>query len=510
MKTINKLTLALLLMVSFNCNDLEEEVYSDFLSQNFFQTEEQFQTQGLGLYNTFNHVIWEWWMMDFLIYPSKYAVTRQGGDVWWKKTVYGALETAHANRYANVWSIAYRCIGRANTIIKYAETSPLMESNPELVQNHIAEARWFRAYAYFNLVQMFGDVPIYDEPIETPEQELLFQGRMPKEEVYDLILEDLNYASEFLPVSWDNLPPGRVTKATGTMLLGKVYLTTAGLPLNRTENYNLAIEVLKPLADNPGDYNVELLSNWKSIFDKDNEGNKEILFALNNTYENLYGGVLPHFTNPLFSGFASNNGRPAYNLAWSYDLYQLYEDDDIRKQEGFTMTYTDIRNGNEITYDPLPLNPPANQYKGRNGICGTKYQDPTPIGNVIHEKDVIIYRYADVFLMLSEAYMEMNMIPEAQNYLNIVRSRVNASNVEEADQQNLRQIIRDERMRELYNEYSELYDMRRWGTAEENYMEHPVRLRRAPNRPWEDKFLLCPIPDIELSANPNLTQNPGW
>ena len=126
-------------------------------------------------------------------------------------------------------------------------------------------------------------------------------------------------------------------------------------------------------------------------------------------------------------------GGTGPNYAWSYDygLVELYEDEDVRKQDGFTFTYTHTGNGNTITYNPNTANPRGATYAGRNGICGTKYQDVVGNGNNVHEKDVIIYRYVDTFLMLAEAYVESNRPADALNYLNIARARVNASTVTE-------------------------------------------------------------------------------
>jgi hypothetical protein len=500
--------LSLFFLVLTCCGDIEEEVFSEFPASDFYKNEDQLQSQSLGMYNTFKHVVWEWWMYDILVFPSKYAVTRNVNEVWWKKAVYGILETNQANRYNDVWGISYNCVNRANTIVKYAETSPIYKDNPDLVKQYIAEARWFRAYCYFNLVQLFGDVPLYEEPTENNDYDVLFKARTSKNEIYKVIKEDLIYASEYLPVKWEKTLPGRVTKATAIMLLGKVYLTTAGLPLNQTGNYEKTISTLLPLANNPNDYNVELLSDWKSIFNKKNEGNKEILFAFGKIYENQFGSVLPFHSNPLNSPFAANGG--GYNMAWSYDLVELYDDNDIRKYKGFTYSYVAINNGNTIIFDKNSVDPNATTYASRNGICSTKYIDGEASQNVQHEKDVIVYRYADVFLMLAEAYLEINKPTEAKEYLKVIRDRVNANEVTTTNQLELRQIIRDERMRELYGEYTELYDMRRWGTAKENYLNHPVRLWRTPSRGWDEKYLLSPIPDNQRSANPNLTQNQGW
>ncbi|MGB5983183.1 MAG: RagB/SusD family nutrient uptake outer membrane protein [Nonlabens sp.] len=497
----------------YSCDqELEEEIFSTYSADTFFQDEEQLQAQNLGIYQAFRHVTWEQDMYFLVTMTNRYATTRQPNFAI--HNVYNTVDE-QPFRYFRTWNTAYRAIARANTVIKFAPQGSFnTEDNEDIVKQYIAEARWMRAYTYFQLVQLFGDIPLYTEPVENADPEVIFKARSSVSEVYDLIIEDLIYANENLPVSWPRTgDSGRVRKAGGAFLLGKVYLASAGLPLQRTENYQNAIDVLKPLADNPGEFDVELLQNWSSVFDINNEGNKEILFAHGNVYENLLGAVLPFWTNPQFSefgGIQSNNRGSSYLLAWHPDLLDLYETGDDRLEDGFTYSYTRINNGNTVTYRPTPLNVPGLVYGGRNGICGTKYQDPGAIGNVIHSKDHIVYRYAETFLLLAEAYTEIGQTGDALPYLNMVRDRVNTSDITISDQDQLRTVVREERMRELYAEMQEMFDARRWGTAEEEFNESRLRQWRFPNQGWDEKFILSPIPDVELAKNPNLTQNPGW
>lgn len=494
----------------FSCDtELEEEIFSTYSADTYFRNEEQLQAQNLGIYQAFTHVVWEQDMYFLVSMTNRYATTRQPNFA-----IHSAYNTVNDQpfRYERLWNVGYSAIERANTVIKYAPLGPFYQDNEEIGKQYIAEARWMRAYTYFQLTQLFGDLPLHTEPVESADPAELFKPRSPVQDIYDLIIEDLIYANENLPLIWQDTGSGRVTKAGGAFLLGKVYLTSAGFPLQITENYQKAIDALKPLADNPGDYDVQLLQDWKSIFSIDNEGNKEIIFAHGNVYQNLLGAVLPFWANPIrseFGGVQSNAGSN-YLVAWHPDLLDFYEEDDVRLQDGFTYSYTRIDNGNTVNYNPTPLNVPPNVYGGRNGICSTKYQDGGASGNVIHSKDHIVYRYVDAFLMLAEAYNENNQPAEALPYLNIARNRVNASNITITDPNQLRTVIREERLRELYAEMGELFDIRRWNTTEEEYNEHLLRQFRFPNQSWDERYRLSPIPFVELGKNPNLTQNPGW
>lgn len=512
MKNTKILTLLIILFGFLSCNDLQEELYSTYSSSDFYQNEEQLQTQTMGVYNSFRITTWEQNMYFLGTMPGRYT-TSTGPLTFNNHAVYATSETEN-RRYGEIWKIAYESISRANTVIKYAVTSPLYKEKPALVNQYVAEAKWMRAYCYFHLVQFFGGVPIYIEPVESTDNAVLFKGRNSTQEVYNLIIEDLLFAKDNLPVKWIKTGRGRAVKSAATFLLGKVYLTSAGLPLNKTENYQKAIDVLKPLADNPSLYDVALETNWKNIFSINNEGNKEIIFAHGHFYDLAGGGILPVWTNPkgsLLGGIISGSGSE-YLLAWHPDILLLFESTDVRKLDGFTYTYVD-KSGKSTTYtipDPTGAGA-ATRYAGRNGICSTKYIDPGATTNSGHSKDHIVYRYADVFLMLAEAYNEIGNPGSALPYLKTVRDRVKASTITSLNQIALRDIIRTEKVREFYGEMGELFDLRRWGTVEVEYQESRIRKWKYPSKPWEPKFILSPIPDTEISKNPEkLIQNPGW
>lgn len=510
MKLKKLLILGILLTGFISCDQkLEEDIFSTYSANNFFNNEEQLQAQNLGIYEAFRHVVWEQDMYFLVSMTSRYATSRVLNFA-----LHAAYQTPDEQpvRYERLWNIGYNAISRANTIIKSVPESTFYADNPEIAKQYIAEARWMRAYSYFQLTQLFGDLPLYTEPVESADPDILFKGRSSTQEIYDVIIEDLIYANENLPVSWSKTGSGRVAKAGGAFLLGKVYLTSAGAPLKITANYQKAIDALKPLADNPSNYNVSLLADWKSVFSIDNEGNNEIIFAHGNIYENLLGSVLPFWTNPQFSEFGGIQSRDGsgYQIAWHPALLDLYEPLDTRLADGFTYTYTRINNNQTITYSRIPLRSRGQRYEGRNGISMTKYQDGGAIGNVIHSKDHIVYRLVDAYLMLAEAYNENGDPASALPYLKTARDRVNASAITTTNQATLRTIIREERIRELYGEMGELFDIRRWDIAEEEYNNHRLRQWRNPGQGWDEKFKLSPIPFVELGKNPNLTQNEGW
>lgn len=512
MKNTKILALLLILFGFLSCNDLDEELFSAYSADNFYKNEDQLLTQTMSVYSPFRTTTWEQDAYFLTIYPGRFATSR-GNDTYVNHAIY-ATNQLEPVRYERVWRALYDAIAKANTVIKYAPTSPLNAKTPALVSRYVAEARWMRAYCYFQLVQFWGNVPIYTEPVESTDNDVLFKGRSPVQEVYDLIIEDLLFANSNLPVTWTNTGRGRAVKATAAFLLGKVYLTSAGLPLNKKENYKKAIDVLKPLADNPALFDVALETNWRNIFSINNEANKEIIFSHAHNYEVGNGGVLPFWANPsgsLLGGVISTTGA-GYLIAWNPEILLLFDATDVRRTEGFTYTFAN-RLGVSTTYVTTDTGPnPAGRYAGRNGICSTKYIDPGSTGNTNHSKDFIVYRYADVFLMLAEAYNEDGKAALALPYLKTIRDRVRATTaITTTEYDPLKNIIRTERLRELFGEPGDLFDFRRWGTAELEFNENRLRRWKQPTKTWEPKFILSPLPEIELAKNPKLLpNNPGW
>jgi hypothetical protein len=121
-------------------------------------------------------------------------------------------------------------------------------------------------------------------------------------------------------------------------------------------------------------------------------------------------------------------------------------------------------------------------------------------------------RLADAYLIIAEAACETDDLAKARLYLNTLRARSNASEITTNDQDELRQIIRDERFRELHGEYKAVFDIRRWGpeVVRDHFENHPARLRFNATFTWSDRNLLWPIPQEELTYNALMEQNEGW
>tara|TARA_B100000809_G_C15140818_1_gene533264 strand:- start:14037 stop:15590 length:1554 start_codon:yes stop_codon:yes gene_type:complete len=497
-------SMLLLLFSLVACDQLiEEEIFSEFSAENFLKNEEELTAQTLGLYRVDNQVKYAESFEKLVLSVSNIYTTRIVGNA-----SFGAYQTSSASsEYSAVWQESYQLIARANTIIKNAPNAPI---DIVKINEFVAEAKFNRAYHYFHLTRLFGELPLYSTRVESADKEVLYPSRSSVEDVYKLIIEDLIYAKDNLPMkSWGNdSPPGRVKAAAAYNLLGLVYLTQSGLPLQNTEGYNNAISTIEEMLLLKSDLGVDLLPNWYDNFSRGE--NSEKLYSMSAVIggdKNSMGKI--NNGSGSFYGF-----QTSYNHALTYEFYDLFHEDDVRQKDGLFYSYK-YDNGAVVTYNPAAEIDAKNKtasYRGRNGISMAKYVDSLATGGGSHECDVMYMRFAESYLILAEAYCEINELDNARQYLQIVRDRagLSAVPVTETDQEALRQIIRQERWFELFGENTEVYDIRRWGTTKGNFDTHVAVDRWIPDAVWRDGYVLYPIPSRELTTNPNMTQNDDW
>ena len=418
-----------------------------------------------------------------------------------------------------VWQMLYKIISRANAVISNANKAV---SDTNVANIYIAEAKFNRAYAYFNLVRDFGGVPLMKNEITSIAQsDAIFAPQSSIEETYAFIIEDLQFAEKTLPDIWDSQNEGRITDGAAKALLGKVYLTMAGKPLEKPGYFQMAVDKLSEVtgAANEAKYNYGLLNDFTSIFSTTNEYNKEIIFSYGFVATGSITGNITPFLTALDGLWEPSGTQPQWGMTYKY--YQLFEPNDVRRD--FTAVFRFKAdgagaNGDSVIYDPVTWHY-INQRTGlpifnttvRYGLgFGKSGRDARPLGSSpwYYQDDVIEMRYADVLLMLAEASNEVGKVNDALILLNRVRQRANASQYTLTD---LRQKIRNERKLELMGEGTTVYDIRRWGTLQEemNAMD-PNQILNNALPPYSAKLELYPIPQSEMDANPNLVQNPGW
>jgi len=518
---------AFILFTAVSCKDnLEETPFSSLSKEVVFKDEEGLNQATIGVYQA-------WTAPDYFDISNRFILTESGhryatagigigADPYYR---FGHLPNSGA--FESVWARFYKIIFRANTVIanaKLAVPEDETEADP-----YIAEARFLRAYAYFNLVRCFGGVPlILQEITSLKDTDLIFGARATDVEVYNAIIEDLTFAESILPDSRGGAELGRVSAGTAKAMLGKVYLTMAGKPLSKTEYFQKAADKLKEVVGvvNEETYDFELLPDFASVFALANERNREIVLSFSYfvNSSNPNGNILPFNLFP--SGLVNGDEQTNYGL--TYDYYKLFEKTDTRRDFTLVTRYafkgtgrTDTQPGDSIIYDPVKANYinkrtnlPFAHDDYKYGIAyGKLAREARPAGAAIqgYGADLIELRFSDVLLCYAEALVETGKTAEALPILNRVRQRAKASLSKAATVADLRAAIRNERRLELTGEFTTVFDIRRWGTlSQEIAAMSPDQIVDNVLLPYTPKLEIYPIPQSQIDANPNLKQNTGW
>lgn len=478
---------ALLLMssVPFGCKDflaLDPPYTQD--AENFFQTQEDYERALVGAYDLLQASFLSVWIGEIAsdnTIAGGESVTDTEGLHQIDEMTHGGVNTELRSLFR--WN--YAGVTRANYILENQDNIDFTG------KDHIlAEARFLRAFYYFELVKFFGDVPlVLDRRLGV--QEATEIPRSPASEVYAQIEADLIAAAAVLqPISAEK---GRATRGAALALLGKAYLYQA----KYAEAANTLGEVIST-----GGYS--LISDYNNLFTVANENNSETVFDVE--YSGLEGGsygclvCLEGNAGPGFHGIRQYNG-PVYGDGNSYnlptqDLYDAFDASDPRRDA----TVLDIDafiaqqpNASDITY--------AIGAGGHTGYYNNKYikrlgEIGLPDNDLTSPVNYRVIRYADVLLMAAEANFQNGNTGIAETYVNEVRNRVGMPNISLGSVED----IWNERRLELSCEGHRFFDLVRTGQAASSIAGFQV-----------NKNELFPIPQVEIDlAGGNWTQNTGY
>lgn len=358
----------------------------------------------------------------------------------------------HVNIDNSFWKPAYKNIYAANLAIeKLAQSQSLSAS---LKNQLTGEAKLIRAFCYFQLANLFGDVPLataskYTENVSSP--------RAPVAAVYSQIISDLLDAQNLLPADYTTGERVRPNKWTAAALLSKCYLYTGNWQKAEAEATGII---------NSGQYSLE--TDLNNVF---LNSSTEAIWQLIpvrpgfNTYEGLE--ILP------ISAFSS----PTYLV--TTELRNAFETGDNRKVAWIKSRVFN----NDTLYYPF-------KYKVPNSTVLTEYY--------------MVFRLAEQYLIRAEAAINQNKISDAQADINMIRTRAGLANTVASDAPSLKMAIEQERRIELFSEWgNRWYDLKRTGRAN-------VVLAGLKGADWQPTDTLWPIPQPEINLNPSLTQNPGY
>lgn len=267
MKKISIIVISILTLSITSCKKfLAEDPKGLITNTNFWQNEADAIAGVNGVYQTMRADVGNGippiYMVEIISDDGALSGSALGERLELENVIYNSQH----NYPRTLWTNAYKAIDRANNVLLYVYDTVKLKAS--IVRRVRAEAQFLRAFNYFRLVQLYGDVPLQKEPADITKGNLL-PARAPSADVYKLIIEDLQYAENNLEDFYDYnsaVNGGRATKAAAKALLGKVYLTMAGYPLNDAGKYPLAAAKLKELIDNKVQYNLDLNPSYANIF----------------------------------------------------------------------------------------------------------------------------------------------------------------------------------------------------------------------------------------------------
>ncbi len=430
------------------------------------------------------------------------------------------LNGTNVNGYINgIWSTMYDAISDANNAVKYVPQTPGVDDTRS--RQLVGEARFFRGWAYFTLVRLFGEVPIVTRPYESLDS--LFLPKSPTSEVYAQIVADLTYAIDEGGLSESTMANNgyRVTKGAAQAVLADVYLTMGGFPLQDDQSANAAAvaeALINTGAHSLAQNNADELADGDFTNSAYNQIRREETRATEDIYpiEFLIGisnSEYPRFCWPVtttsLTKYDITNGayQPRAEFLNGYD-----RENDLRIQEKQYWHSTAVVGDSTITFPTAPY---------------IWNDDQAIFESAASQKGVHAYGYAEVLLIAAESIARSEGVNDrAVDYLTQVRSRAYwKQDVEEIKSElaglsvdDFVQEVWKERYRELVFDFKIWYDMIRTrqyplttedGGGDIEYVPL-VGQENTWGKAFQEKNLLWPLPDQELQRNPELPQNPGY
>ncbi len=430
--------------------------------------------------------------------------------------------------HSEIWYHHYQAIFRANQVL---DNVPNIQMAEPLKQRLLGEARFIRASLYYNLWNLWGNVPLVTKVQTTNDR----PDYATEQQVYDFLVAELTElkTSKALPATYPETEKGRATSGAVTALLAKTYM--------QKREWSLAAAELKEIIDS-GVY--DLVPNYRDNFTAVNENNIESI------WEVQFSGELQGPTeDEEVPGASEGNNRAQFfaprGIGWSDGQATTWYFNQLatERRDGTQFGPLDPRLDASLVFDhhrpdpndptgtrPIdPLNPDTvfwgKGYKSmqngpdRWGIDEQwfrKYEDEVPPKENYHSPiNVRVIRFADILLLYAEALNELGRTSEAYPFVTRVRTRSKMRPLEAAfpnmSQAQMRQQLRHERVVELGGEEQRFFDLRRYGV-----LDDPAQVEQLKKNDPDFEFFvvgkshLLPVPLTELDINPKLRQNPGW
>jgi len=523
MKKLSKILLVGFVLFNFTtaCTDLEENLYSEILQEDFFKTQQEVIAAIAPVYgNLTGHTNGTWDLSthctDHTLIPEK-ALGHWVGANW---PLFNSHKwNSQLELFNSTWAFEFGIVNNSNKVLYQMEG--LTDMDEELKKLFIAELKMIRGFGYYNLIDLFGNVPLITGWIvedETP-------PTSPRTEVFNFIVNDIEANVENLSDKVDVSTYGRFNKYAGYALLAKYYLnaeTWTGTP-----QWDKVIEYCNNIILSE---KYSLAANFFDNFIVENEGSSENIFVIpyDEIYTNRWGVNNTIAWRALHYAFGA-----AYKLdmiPWNGftavpDFIHSFDSDD-KRLNGWLIGQQYMPSGEELLCSQESNGKPlyhtidfVNIYDPDDGIVyGAEYAlefmgarfakyEYGP-SNITMGNDYVVFRLADVLMMKAEALIRKNgniATQEAVDLVNSVRSRAfdDAGKLYTIETLTMDALLA-ERGWEFYGESMRRNDLVRFG----KFIKGEWAFY---DRSWETETQnIFPIPQPQIAANPDLTQNPGY
>lgn len=540
------LTAGALLAFSMACTNLDEELFSEVTQSSFYKSEEEFVSalgaaySRLGGYASGDVYNLQEVTTDEMVVPTRGQDWDDGGN--WRRLHLHSWKTED-NATGGAWDFCFAGVNTANRLIYQFQTlSQQGQVAADLAQSYIAELKVLRGFFYWQLIDLYGNVPLvtdFANAEATP-------ATKTRAEVYNFIVGDLETAVPLLSKDVGVSTYGRMNYYAGKMLLAKLYLNS--VVYTGTPEWDKVIAAADEII-NSGKYSLE--TNYFTNFNVNNSGSKEFIFAI--PYDKIFftGFNLPMQTLHYGSQFTFNlTAQPWNGYCTLEEFYNSYSDNDIRKGEPGTTTAPSGKRGNFLAGyqytskgdqviddgaegsdpDGKPLNfgsigtgkPQINelgpQALRQAGVRIGKWEFELG-GTSDMSNDYAVFRYADVLLMKAEALFRKGNVAGALPLVNQIRQRAGLTDLTSLDGKLSFDMtgptvtggeLLNEMGREMFAEHNRRQDLIRWGQWSSNE-KWTLPFRNPGDVRQSDPYLIIfPINRDKLAANPNLKQNPGY
>jgi len=525
MKKIIIIFLVVVGLASCSKDFLERAPLDQLSSATFWTSEKEVQTALNGLYSGWEDVY-------NVVYMDCASDNAYNPFPWEGFTVMGNGSLSAADPGYSRWS--FSTIRKCNYFLANVDKAPI---STDIIALSKGQARFIRAYEYFILEQLYGDVPLITKELTIEEANSV--TKTPKAEVVKFILDELTAIAADLPVSYSNSTDiGRITKGAALALKARIELYE--------QKY---AECIATVGEIDALKVYDLFPSYTDLFRIQNENNQEVMLDVQykeNDYSNWVLGVeIPAYEGgwssylplqALVDSYEMNDGKTIAEAGAAYNPLKPYDNRDPRFYTTVWYPGATLYSGSIFN----PTDPKIADYYDQYGGARTGYNFRKYIWDVSDYADVwntgmnaIVIRYAEMLLSFAEAKIELNQLDEAMyTSLDRIRTRAGMPVVDRNKyntQIKLRELVRRERRVELAMEGLRWFDVQRWkigeqtmkgdvyGSLNEATITNDV-LQFTPSatpivvetRDFKSYNYLWPIPQKEIDINKNLLPNNGY